>query len=54
MTEIEQKLNELSELLKFVPQDCKGNSKEATLNRHKFLKIGSVIHDLKETLKNIE
>lgn len=53
MNEIELKLVELEQLLKIVPPECKGNSPEAVINRHKFLKIGSTIHDLQEKLKNI-
>lgn len=53
MDEIELKLTELEQLLKFVPQECKGNSPKAIINRHKFLKIGSSIHELQKELKNI-
>lgn len=53
MVEIEQKLLELEELLRFVPNECKGNSPEAIINRHKFLKIGTTIHSLLDELKSM-
>ena len=41
MNEIIEKLNQLNELLQFIPQDCKGP--ENSENRHKWMRIKSLI-----------
>jgi len=53
MKEIENKLNELAELLKVIPQESKGTPRENIVNRHKFLLIRSAIDDLINKLKKI-
>ena len=54
MFEIEMKLLELEELLRIIPQECKGNSPQASINRRKFVKITSTIHDLLYKLNEID
>lgn len=48
MKEIGYKLLELQELLKFPPQECKGDSKEASDNRRAWVHIRRCINDLME------
>lgn len=44
MNEIELKLLELEELLKTIPNECKGESN--SMNRRKYMKIKFTIHNL--------
>lgn len=44
MNEIENKLLELWELLKKIPNECKGENLDAHNNRVRFLHIRSTIH----------
>lgn len=44
--EVYQKLLELWELLKVVPEDCKGTSPEAYKNRREWMHIRTTIHQL--------
>ena len=46
MNEIEKKLLELWELLKEVPQECKGMEPSAYENRRRWMKIRSTVHEL--------
>ena len=48
MNEIYDKLFELWELLKDVPQECKGDSPETSKNRREWLHIRSTVHQLIE------
>ena len=50
MKEIEAKLLELNELLKTIPQECKGM--ENSENRQKYIKIKFAIHELIEKYGN--
>lgn len=48
MNEIILKLIELEELLKTIPEECKGNNNAE--NRRKYMKVKSAIQKLKEDL----
>ena len=50
MEEIYSKLHELYELLKEIPEDCKGNSNDAHCNRRKYIAVKIRIHELIEML----
>ena len=52
MKEIGYKLLELQELLKFPPQECKGDSKEASDNRMAWIHIRRTVNDLIEAYGN--
>ena len=45
---IKVKLLELQEMLSEIPQDCKGDSEDACVNRRKYMAIKSIIRDLIE------
>ena len=47
---IKIKLLEIQEMIAGIPQDCKGNSEGARINRHKYMAIKSKINDLLEYL----
>ena len=47
---IKTKLLEIQEMISEIPQDCKGNSKDAHYNRRKYIAIKSMIRDLIEYL----
>lgn len=44
--EVYQKLLELWELIKVVPENCKGTSPEASKNRREWMHIRTTIHQL--------
>lgn len=46
MTDIKKKIHELHELIQTVPQNCKGESEEAKVNRRIYMKLRSHISDL--------
>lgn len=43
-------LLEIQEMLKEIPQDCKGNSEDARVNRRKYMSVKSMVRDLIEYL----
>lgn len=47
---IKKKLLEIQEMMEGIPQDCKGNSEDARINRRKYMAIKSRINDLLEYL----
>lgn len=47
---IKSKLLEIQEMMSEIPQDCKGNSDNASINRRKYIVIKSKINDLLEHL----
>ncbi len=47
---IKIKLLEIQEMMSEIPQNCKGNSENASINRHKYMTIKSKINDLLEML----
>lgn len=47
---IKEKLLEIQEMMSEIPQDCKGNSEDARLNRRKYMAVKSMIRDLIEYL----
>ena len=47
---IKTKLLEIQEMMSEIPQDCKGNSEDAHINRHKYMAIKLKINDLLECL----
>lgn len=47
---IKTKLLEIQEMMSEIPQDCKGNSEDARINRHKYVIIKTRINDILEIL----
>ncbi|MBR1620746.1 MAG: hypothetical protein IJ669_01330 [Prevotella sp.] len=47
---IKIKLIEIQEMMSEIPQDCKGNSANARINRQKYMAIKSKINNLLEYL----
>lgn len=47
---IKTKLLEIQEMMSEIPQDCKGNSEDAYLNRRKYMAVKSMVRDLIEYL----
>ena len=47
---IRTKLLEIQEMMSEIPQDCKGNSEDAHVNRHKYMKIKTKINDILDIL----
>lgn len=45
---IKKKLLEIQEMMKEIPQDCKGNSEDARVRRRKYMGVKSMIRDLIE------
>lgn len=46
MNEMYNKILELWNMLKEVPEECKGNSEEASKNRRAWMHVRSTIHQL--------
>ena len=44
------KLLEIQEMMSEIPQDCKGNSENARVNRHKYIAVKARIHDILDIL----
>lgn len=47
---IKIKLLEIQEMMSEIPQDCKGNSEDARVNRHKYITIKAKIQDILDIL----
>ena len=47
---IKEKLLEIQEMMSEIPQDCKGNSEDARINRRKYITVKSKVRDLIEYL----
>ena len=47
---IKEKLLEIQEMMSEIPQDCKGNSEDARINRRKYIAVKSKVRDLIEYL----
>ena len=47
---IKTKLLEIQEMMSEIPQDCKGNSENASCNRRKYMAVKSMVRDLIEYL----
>lgn len=47
---IKIKLLEIQEMMSEIPQDCKGKSEDARVNRHKYITIKAKIQDILDIL----
>ena len=50
MDRIENKLKELWDLVKVIPNECKGDWGDAPIRRHTYMKISSSIRDLMDDI----
>lgn len=49
---IKNMLLEIQEMMRDIPQDCKGNSEDACCNRRKYIKVKKVVRLLLEILNS--
>ena len=47
---IKEELLAIQDMMSEIPQDCKGNSEDARINRRKYIKIKSLISNLIDIL----